>query len=120
MPGQLLTYKQQYFINVLRRPALRPLTKNSYLSMGLVVPLITTRSETAASPSPDPMSLSEPTRNTPQLPETIAPFRAKLYEESAKGLGEWRIWLSGRAEEDLRKRKKADASNFAIIMKKLR
>lgn len=112
---------QQYFMNVLRRPTLRPLIKNAYISLGPVPTLSNdTISEAVASPSEDPISPSEPTRITQQLQETNALLRAKLYEESAKGLGEWRIWLSGRAEEDLRKRKNADASNFGIIMKKLR
>lgn len=113
-------FNQQYFTDILRRPAIRHVIKNAYVSLGIVVTINDTRSEEAASPSEGPMSPSETTPLSQQLQDATVPFRAALYEQSAKGLGDWRIWLSGRAQEDLRKRKKADANDFGIIMKRLR
>ena len=47
-------------------------------------------------------------------------LKASLYFESAEGFGEWRIFLSGRAEDDLRKRRRDDAGSFEIVWNKLR
>jgi hypothetical protein len=46
--------------------------------------------------------------------------RAALYFEGIKGFGDWRILISSRTNEMLRKVRKRDSKSFKIMMKKIR
>ncbi|KAI5120222.1 hypothetical protein M0805_000036 [Coniferiporia weirii] len=50
---------------------------------------------------------------------TIQPLRASLYFDSVKGFGDWRIFISTRAEKALREHKKF-SKTFDIIVKKIK
>ncbi|EPQ56620.1 P-loop containing nucleoside triphosphate hydrolase protein [Gloeophyllum trabeum ATCC 11539] len=49
----------------------------------------------------------------------VQPMKAALYFESAKGLGDWHIFVSTRADRDLRAARKKDPDTFKIIAKKI-
>ena len=50
----------------------------------------------------------------------VQPMKAALYFDNAEGFGQWQIWISGRADRDLRKTKKKDTNLFRITLKKIK
>ncbi len=49
----------------------------------------------------------------------VQPLKASLYFDSVKGFGDWRIYISTRAEKHLREHKK-NLPTFKIIVKKIK
>ncbi|THH16781.1 hypothetical protein EW146_g3907 [Bondarzewia mesenterica] len=103
----------EHFLGIVRWPALRPIFKQAYLSQ--------------RRPSPEPQVQPEVSLSVTDDSPVTTPFtyasqslRASLYHESAEGFGQWRIYLSGRAEEDLRAQRRGDAKSFEIVWNKLR
>lgn len=47
-------------------------------------------------------------------------MKAALYFDSAVGFGDWRLLLSTRATRDLREARRADATLFKMIVKKMK
>ena len=70
-----------------------------------------------ANPSDETIEMSEDV--TTVYPQ-VQPLRAALYFDSAKGFGQWRIWISSRAIRNLRETKKKDTNLFRITLKKLK
>ena len=69
-------------------------------------------------------SLSDQSVDTPEEIPTaypqVQPMKAALYFDSAEGFGQWRIFVSGRADRNLRETKKKDANLFRITLKKIK
>ena len=70
-----------------------------------------------ANPSDETIEMSEDV--TTVYPQ-VQPLRAALYFDSAKGFGQWRIWISSRAIRNLRETRKKDPNLFRITLKKLK
>lgn len=111
-------FQRKHLIGILRRPAIATAVKDSYARLGSKVPL--KGSESPASAPEELVVPSEPPTAVQQLQDSAELVRAALYEQSAKGFGEWRMWLSERAQGDLQKKHKADVKEFGIIMRKLK
>ena len=55
-----------------------------------------------------------------EIASLAKPCKLSLYADSAEGFGPWRIYVSGRAANDLRERAKADAKIREIVTNKLK
>ncbi|KAH8101588.1 hypothetical protein BXZ70DRAFT_933981 [Cristinia sonorae] len=68
-------------------------------------------------------SASEPAIIGPQVPGAfpiVQPMKAALYFDSVEGFGQWRIYISTRADGNLRETRKRDPKLFKIIIKKIK
>jgi hypothetical protein len=93
----------QYYFDILRNPRFTATFRKLYIPP--VVDSVTTS------------SLGEDTEvHTVYYTEARAP----LHSDSIKGFGEWRILISGGAENDLREARRRDGAMFKIIIKKIR
>ncbi|EPQ61193.1 hypothetical protein GLOTRDRAFT_135727 [Gloeophyllum trabeum ATCC 11539] len=107
----------QYYLNVLRRPSLREHLKSigvpgapAQLQSASTSPVMNTEVANAEIASDD---------DAPAYP-IIQPMKAALYFESAKGLGDWHILISTRANADIREARRKDSKTFRIIIKKIK
>ena len=57
---------------------------------------------------------------TPGAYPLVQPMRAALYFDSPVGFGEWRVFISTRADKDLREARKKDPTKFDIYVKKIK
>ena len=67
---------------------------------------------------PSETDLISPIAETSNAYLSVQPIKASLYLANAKGLGQWRIFLSTRAISDLRSYSKSNET-FRIIIKKI-
>ena len=67
---------------------------------------------------PSETDLISPIAETSKAYLSVQPIKASLYLANAKGLGQWRIFLSTRAISDLRSYSKSNET-FKIIIKKI-
>ncbi|KAI0286423.1 hypothetical protein BC826DRAFT_1108859 [Russula brevipes] len=68
-------------------------------------------------------NLSDQSVDTPEIPAAypqVQPMKAALYFDSAEGFGQWRIFVSGRADRNLRETRKKDGNLFRITLKKIK
>ena len=49
----------------------------------------------------------------------VQPMKAALYFDSVEGFGEWQIYLSTRANKNMRETRRKDPALFEIIVKKI-
>lgn len=50
----------------------------------------------------------------------VQPMKAALYFDTVEGFGDWRIYISTRADGNLRETRKKDPTLFKIIIKKIK
>ena len=50
----------------------------------------------------------------------VQPMKAALYFDDIEGFGEWSVFLSTRAQKDMREVRRADGTIFRIVMKKIK
>ena len=50
----------------------------------------------------------------------VQPMKAALYFDTVDGFGDWRIYISTRADGNLRETRKKDPALFKIIIKKIK
>ena len=67
-----------------------------------------------------PAQYEEAMRETPSAYPLVQPMKAALYFDTAEGFGDWRIFISTRADGNLREAKKKDPTLFKIIIKKIK
>ncbi|THH16783.1 hypothetical protein EW146_g3905 [Bondarzewia mesenterica] len=106
----------KYFLDIFRRPDLQVMFKKMYLDTATAAAKDAHEVETPTSPY---SSMEEASPVTPFIYASPS-LKAALYFESADEFGDWRIFLSGRAEKDLRRLRKGDASVFEIVWNKLK
>ncbi|EGN93944.1 hypothetical protein SERLA73DRAFT_78326 [Serpula lacrymans var. lacrymans S7.3] len=108
----------QYYLDILRRPLLCGVLYQSYIRPKL-------RNISRARPSiqtdiTDSDDTSKPADEIDSAHPYVQPLKAALYFENATGFGEWQIWVSSRANGDLREARRQDRKSFAIIIKKIK
>jgi hypothetical protein len=69
--------------------------------------------------NPSDQSVDTPEEIPAAYPQ-VQPMKAALYFDSAEGFGQWRIFVSGRADRNLRETRKKDANLFRITLKKIK
>ena len=57
---------------------------------------------------------------SPTVTGALRDLKANLYFETAEGFGDWRIYLAGRAIDNLYKVKRSDGKMFDIVVHKLK
>ncbi|KAL0065388.1 hypothetical protein AAF712_007594 [Marasmius tenuissimus] len=50
----------------------------------------------------------------------VMPIKASLHFDGAEGFGEWRVYISTRANRDLREARSKEPKLFTIIVKKIK
>ncbi|KAL7285962.1 hypothetical protein ACG7TL_001077 [Trametes sanguinea] len=105
------------YLTMFRLPHLAPLIKSMYIPRRNSVPSTQTSLQASAE-APVPADTEE--GNSASVYPLVQPMRAALYFESADGFGEWRIFISTRADRDLRQARNKNAKLFKIIIKKIK
>ncbi|TFK51884.1 hypothetical protein OE88DRAFT_1483274 [Heliocybe sulcata] len=107
-----------YYLTILRRPGLAEHLQKVYEEKLRFVDGAHHSHQSARDNADEAVNTSDES-STPSAYPIIQPMRAALYFESAKGLGDWHILVSSRADRDLRGARRKDAKTFRIIMKKI-
>ncbi len=76
--------------------------------------------ESSTKPQQMTESVVVPGGHVPAAYPHIQPLRAAFRFDSIDGFGEWRLLISTRADQDLRRFKKKESGLFAIVMKKMK
>ncbi|KLO20395.1 hypothetical protein SCHPADRAFT_897689 [Schizopora paradoxa] len=118
--SELWLIYQSYLAN-LRSPTLARLISGQYIITKKVNDVeveLVRESEPVPEPEVVTSAVAESQTSSPAFPN-VQPLRASLYFDSAQGFGDWRIFISTRAEKHLREHRK-NMPTFKIIIKKIK
>ncbi|THH32624.1 hypothetical protein EUX98_g1581 [Antrodiella citrinella] len=109
----------QYYFQVLRKPELSDTFKKAYIPDIIVA----NGTQDAFTKNTANVSVTQPVSTTQEIPVAypmVQPMRAALYFDTVDGFGDWRVYISTRADGNLRETKKKDPMLFKIIIKKIK
>ncbi|TCD62368.1 hypothetical protein EIP91_006977 [Steccherinum ochraceum] len=107
----------QYYFQTLRKPELADKFKTAYIPDTVV----DANNSDASTQHPDSSAPSDAaTQELPPAYPIVQPMKAALYFDTAEGFGDWRVYISTRADGNLREAKKKDPTLFKIIIKKIK
>jgi hypothetical protein len=111
-------FGEQQYLELLEQPAIIQAVQDMYFGVSL--------SAHALSRTRENVNRSAPVANTEQAPEDqstlypmIQPMKAAELFDSATGLGQWQVLMSGRAVRYLQQAYRKDQHIFEIVKKKI-
>ncbi|TFK51882.1 hypothetical protein OE88DRAFT_1699141 [Heliocybe sulcata] len=107
-----------YYLTILRRPGLAEHLQKLYNEQ-LDPAGVADSSYASEAGNTDDVANTSEEAPAPSAYPIVQPMKAALYFESAEGLGDWHIFISTRADRDLREARRKDLKTFKIIVKKI-
>ncbi|KAH8101589.1 hypothetical protein BXZ70DRAFT_104267, partial [Cristinia sonorae] len=108
----------QYYFQTLREPELAEIFYKAYIS-----DVVETGDQDASGVNAGGVSVTQTDDTRSEFPAAypiVQPMKAALYFDTAEGFGDWRIYISTRADGNLRETRKKDPQLFRIIIKKIK
>ncbi|KAH9992492.1 hypothetical protein BJV74DRAFT_397873 [Russula compacta] len=105
------------YLGIFRLESLLDAFRRNYIPSATVEAIVKDKGILPANPSGQAIETPE---GVPASYPQVQPMRAALYFDSAEGFGQWRIFISGRADRNLRETRKKDTNLFRITLKKIK